>query len=251
VLIFVTETFTDAERVKSDGGHKDEFPVVKLNDVRDFQTGIYDYNAMTSTFVRLDGGLPQGVPTKVAFSEQEWCGHVFVGLWVDPVKEGARWRRTEHSYFDGEADRSEDGDVPVGGVFADGMPILVRGLSGDLLSPGERKDVSWAPRAIDLRHDHKPFAWGRATIERARDAERVEVPAGAFDAWRTDARVEGGHTATWWVESAAPHRVVKWARDDGEEGVLTGTVRSTYWTQHDEGMERMRADLGLPIRTWP
>jgi len=34
VQIWVTETFTAGQRVKSDGGHPDEFPVLKLNDVR-------------------------------------------------------------------------------------------------------------------------------------------------------------------------------------------------------------------------
>jgi hypothetical protein len=77
ILIFVTETFTHSQRVKSDGGHADEYPVLKLNDIRDFQTGIYDYNSMSSTFVRLDGRDRIGQPTKVTNSVQEWCGQVW------------------------------------------------------------------------------------------------------------------------------------------------------------------------------
>ena len=34
-------------------GPADEFPVMKLNLVKDYQTGIYDYNDMLSTFVAL------------------------------------------------------------------------------------------------------------------------------------------------------------------------------------------------------
>ena len=51
VTIFVTETFSDSMRVKADPGlhpKSDEFPVMKLNLVEDFPTGIYDYNLMTS-----------------------------------------------------------------------------------------------------------------------------------------------------------------------------------------------------------
>ena len=60
VLIFVTEDFSDSLRVKADPGKhpaSDVYPVLKLNAVRDFQTGIYDYNVMTSTFLRVAPGL--------------------------------------------------------------------------------------------------------------------------------------------------------------------------------------------------
>ena len=52
VAIFVTETFSNSARVKADPGKhpaSDQFPVMKLNLVKDFQTGIYDYNTMTSS----------------------------------------------------------------------------------------------------------------------------------------------------------------------------------------------------------
>src|SRR6185503_7282151 len=52
ITIFVTETFSHSLRVKSDPGRhpaSDEYPVMKLNLVQDFGTGIYDYNLMTST----------------------------------------------------------------------------------------------------------------------------------------------------------------------------------------------------------
>src|SRR5205823_5666230 len=51
VAIFVTETFSNSKRVKADPGMHpafDEFPVMKLNLVQDFATGIYDYNLETS-----------------------------------------------------------------------------------------------------------------------------------------------------------------------------------------------------------
>ena len=47
--------------------------MLKLNSVRDFQTGIYHYNVMTSVFARVAAGWPIA---KVSFSSQEWCGHV-------------------------------------------------------------------------------------------------------------------------------------------------------------------------------
>jgi len=56
VTIFVSETFSNQLRVKADEGKhpaSDRFPVMKLNLVQDFQTGIYDYNNMTSVFTAL------------------------------------------------------------------------------------------------------------------------------------------------------------------------------------------------------
>ena len=56
VAIFVTEPFSYEARVKADPGKHapgDVFPVIKLNLVQDFQTGIYDYNEQTSSYLSL------------------------------------------------------------------------------------------------------------------------------------------------------------------------------------------------------
>ena len=69
-MIFVTEPFSDSKRVKVDDPRRDPpdtFEVLKLNLVRDFQTGIYDYNTMTSVIVRSD----DFEPVKVTFSSDE------------------------------------------------------------------------------------------------------------------------------------------------------------------------------------
>ena len=79
--------------------------MLKLNAVRDFATGIYDYNVMTSTFLRVAAGWPVA---KVSFSSQEWCGHV----WHQLVPRGGRILGTLHSYFEGEADRPRISTCP-------------------------------------------------------------------------------------------------------------------------------------------
>src|SRR3954454_4302597 len=105
IAIFVTETFSNTLRVKADPGKHgpgDEYPVMKLNLVKDYQTGIYDYNDMLSTFVALApvNRRLAATPTKISFSSQEWCGHVYSQLLFGEQKA----RLTQHSYFDGEAD---------------------------------------------------------------------------------------------------------------------------------------------------
>ena len=174
VWVFVTEDFTAASNVKSDGGHGDEFPVLKLNDIRHFQTGLYAYSTMTSTFARLDGGLPLGVPNKVSLSVQEWCGHVYEQWSVD----NAGLHRTRHSYFDGEADEETELAVPKRAVFADALPIVVRGLTGELVAAGASVDIELLPRGIDTRLGYvSALGWRSATLVRAAAPEQIEVPA--------------------------------------------------------------------------
>ena len=135
VAIFVTEDFSDALRVKADPGKHDKadvMPVMKINLVRDFQTGIYDYNTMTSTFLRTESAFSLA---KTSFSSQEWCGHVYA-QWL---ARGTHLVGTSHSYFDGEADAAPELELPAGGVVEDALPILVRGLRGDWLAPGATK----------------------------------------------------------------------------------------------------------------
>src|SRR5438093_9924338 len=55
VLIYVTESFSLTRHVKVDDPSKnpvDTFGALKLNFVRHFQTGIYDYSTMVSLFTR-------------------------------------------------------------------------------------------------------------------------------------------------------------------------------------------------------
>ena len=243
VLITVTEDFTRAARVKSDGGHADEFPVLKLNEVRDWTTGIYDYNVMTSTFLPLDGSLVRGQPTKISFSSQEWCGHVWEQMRINKSVAGV----SRHSYFDGEADRNESVTIPEYGLFADAMPLLVRGLVGDLMPAGSEHRVPWLRSALDRRLDHLSTLWTPATLKRSAEAIEVEVPAGSFtvEVWTLAVADE---QTTWWVEVAAPKRLIGWERNDGERAVLTGSIRTPYWRQNREADEGLRAGLGLADR---
>lgn len=163
ILITVTEDFAPGPMVKSDGGHGDAFPVLKLNRVEDFQTGIYDYNAMTSVFLPLDGSVARGGPAKLAFSMQEWCGSVYEH-WI---QRGREWTWTSHSYFDGEADQERVGSVPPGAVVEDAWPLLIRGVVGELLKPGEERVVPWLPGAMERRLGHRPLEWTEAKIARS------------------------------------------------------------------------------------
>jgi hypothetical protein len=241
ILITVTEEFTRAGRVKTDGGHFDEFGVLKLNEMRRWQTGIYDYNVMTSTFLPLDGSLRRGLPTKVSFSSQEWCGHIWEQLRIDDSAAG----RTLHSYFDGEADHYESLPIPEGGYFADSMPLVTRGLVGDILQPGESTEVPWMRSTLNRRLLHEPTLWGKATLRRGLTSQKITVPAGEFEVEKWTAKDAKTETS-WFIEADAPRRLIAWEVSDGERGELTGSLRTRYWSQNAPGDEALRAQLGLP-----
>ncbi len=240
-LVFVTETFTDGQRVKSHGGHDDEYPVLKLNEIRDFQTGIYDYNVMTSTYIRLDGGSAWGEPVKVSMSMQEWCGHVYEQM----VPRGDRLTWTQHSYFDGEGDRELDLGRRKSGVLTDALPALVRGIVASPVAPGETRTFDGLSTLVSGRLAHRPPRWSPLSLSVADETHEQTTPAGTFvvrDVTTSHAGVE----TTWWVERDEPHRLVGWSSTGGERAELVGTERAAYWQLNREGDERALSTLGLP-----
>jgi hypothetical protein len=240
VLIFVTEDFDTRDGVKAEKPHppSEIAKVMKLNAVRTFQTGIYDYKIMTSVFVGVEPPMPL---YKLSFSAQEWCGHVYQQWRPD----GGRFRGTLHSYFDAEADQSPDVAVPEGGITEDALPILLRGLRGDFLLPGGEKKVPLFTAAMQARLLHKPARFVTATIRRSNTAARRKTALGEVDAFDYLVDHGDGRTTTFTIESAAPHRILGWVSSDGERAEILGSARRAYWKEHDEGNEAFLKTLGL------
>jgi len=244
VYVYVTEDFSDSLRVKADPGKHpktDTYPVMKLNAIRDFQTGIYDYNVMTSTFLRVGRGWPVA---KVSFSSQEWCGQV----WHQLIPRDGRLHTVLHSYFDGEADEARELEMPEHGVFEDALPILLRGWRGEYMRAGEARSVPFLPSLLHSRLGHERLEWTSARIARAAETETLTVPAGRFEVstWTVD--VEGGRRLTYSIEAAPPYRLVRQTGPDGEELALKGSTRLSYWKLNAPGGERYLKELGLDSR---
>lgn len=235
VLIFVTETHSEKEKVKIEGDSsgvpaQEKFSVMKLNDVRMFQTGIYDYRVTASVFSRVDRKFEL---SKVSLGVQEWCGHVYHQL----VSSGKELQEMLHSYFGGEADQSHNHTIPSSAVFEDNIPILIRELRGSWLKPGERAEFPGAPSLLSLRFQHKSFTWGKIAVQKSAATETISTVLGDKKAIRWTVSTPLSGTYTYYVESEQPHRILKWSNDRGESGEIAGTIRLDYWRLHDEGDE--------------
>lgn len=220
VAIFVTEPFSTTRRVKADRPGADVVPVIKLNLVKDYQTGIYDYNEMTSAFV----SLKTFEPLKVSFSRQEWCGHIFRQLLFDPV----RLRADYHSYFDSEGDEQKQMPKPENTLSEDTLLLWARGMVSPRLKDGESAAVS-----LFTSLGGKP-AYVPATAERKGDRRTVTVGA--------------AYKVTITVEPAGEGRVLGWEVSNGEKATLIKSARMKYWQLNSpEGVSELTR-LGLKVR---
>ena len=253
VLVFVTETLTHSKRVKTDGNQADTLPVMKLNAIHDFQTGMYDYNLMTSTFVPLNGETPRGIPTKISFSMQEWCGNTYaeattVHQYGEPV---TAIRLQSHNYMDGQGGTTMNLPLRQHGISTDALPILVRGIAGQLLEPGETQPVNLLPRMADSHMNQVPWSWQKAVFSRSSTTKKTRVPAGEYETFSMTVKPATGTTVTYLVDTNPPHRIIGWETDNGEKASLTGSIRTKYWNRQAAEHAILRSDLGLPARGWP
>ena len=260
VAIFVTEDFSEADRVKaetaqgeraqgeqaqSEKATGDRFPVIKLNLVRDFPTGIYDYNLMTSAFVALAPilGRPAGAPTKVSFSAQEWCGHAYHQLLFDRE----RVRSQLHSYFEGEADRDATLDAPADVGSEDALLLWARRLAYPVVAPGEERTSRVVSSVARARLEHQPETVTEVRLLRSAKSYTLEVPAGTFlvrQAWA----ILGDAKWSFSVEARHPHRIVAWQSPSGEKASLVGSDRVAYWKLNAPGDEAALERIGLSPR---
>ena len=98
VLVFVTEDFLPIVQVKANNYNDENTPVLKLNATKNFNTGIYPYSIMQSTFYPVSNHQHA---LKISASIQEWCGHAYTQL-----NNRDNFEIASHSYFQGEADQN-------------------------------------------------------------------------------------------------------------------------------------------------
>lgn len=246
VLIYVTEPFNLTKQVKADYDDKNDPNVVsllKLNRVKKFQTGIYDYSLMSSVFVPLEsytaGGQshPAGHPLKVTFTSQEWCGMAFEQL--NRTDKGMRSRSFSYFESEGDADRLLVDDKRT--YYADELFIAVR----ELIRPMASGSIFLYQTLEAGRLHHRSPERMEATVSRSEGmysyGGRVEV-----NNWSIKA---GKYAWTFTVEQAFPHKILAYSYSEGntlvEKGTLKKSVRLPYWELNANRDETYLKKLGL------
>ena len=243
VAIFVTETVGADTHVKPDDPSRaGGVTAMKLNLVREFQTGLYDYDTMTSVFAEVGAFRP----LRVTFASQEWCGHVHEVLDV-----GKKLALDIASYFEGES-LTTTLAWKDGALLGDHLFVWLRGLRGPVLAPGEARTLPYLADGFERRLRHTKAEWQTLTLTRAAATTSESVPAGSFPALVYTLASSDGRSGRVAFEEAYPHRLLSWSWQRGAElldsGAMTGSKRMKYWELHAEGQESLRGELGLAAR---
>jgi len=226
-IIAVKEDMDDAQRVKSDAGlvAGRTTTVLKLNYLHDFETGMYAYHQMTSTF--LDRSTMQ--LRKLAMSSTEGCGITY----VEVLPGASGWRHVSHSYFDGEGDRDVVITPQAGrpAVAWDGLALWLRAL--DFSTP-QKFEIALLPSQIANRARIAAFV--RASVE------ILPAKAAGVTARVSYTDRDGKPRVDMFVfAAAAPHVLTHLERGDGLALDLVKTQRIAYWEKTRPGDEKLLA----------
>lgn len=241
ILVFVTEPFLTNKQVKleSEAEGREVQTVLKLNFLKEFVTGIYKYNVMTSTFTPVNANqYPRSL--KVASSSQEWCGLTYSQLNL----RGGKYRVTGHSYFEGEADYLVTLDAT---WLEDEIWTQLR-LSPQLLPEGE---ISIVPGSFANRTSHTAWAVEKAIATKEKWTGDG-MPGDSLRAYTVD-YVDRNRKLIIVYESEAPYRIAGWIQSqqtrNGEtleaRSVRTSIITEPYWQLNSNSDESYRKKLGL------
>ncbi len=232
-LVYVTEPFSRRTLIKDDDARgADRMDVLKVNVSEKFLTGVYPYSVMTSVFCPTDAIRGERFsPAKIALSAQEWCGHVYMGVWPDEREFALRGM----SYFASEGDVDARVECPARALYEDALLVQLRELDGPF-NEGRAWEGALVPALWRNRRSHRPLAPVSARITRADlDANTTRFSLACDD----------GFTREFDVEKSGDKRVTAWRSSDGARARLLRSTRMPYWSLHNPGDEARRAEFGL------
>lgn len=253
VLVFVTEDFLPTKQVKIEGGETDETPtsVLKMNQIRRFTTGIYDYSINTSVFTPVAANqFPHTF--KVVTSVQDWCGQTYTQLNL----RGNKYQLEAHSYFQQEADQTASLEVV---ELEDELWTRLR-LNPKNLPLGKLRII---PGTVAARLRHQPLRVEAASAELKPYRGVVFKPAqaGASLQAYTLTYPDTKRTLTIVFEQVFPYLIAGWEDTyDGQmrfgnqtygsakplttRAIRTTTLKSDYWQRHTRADTVLRQQLG-------
>jgi hypothetical protein len=227
-LIFVTEPFLLGKQVKDESGKGNSTDVLKLNALTTFNTGIYSYRAMTSTFRPIDlAKFPHAL--KSATSIQDWCGQAFQ---QSNFRENG-WSVELRSYFENAGDQ----DLTLPDAYLEDELWITLRLDPKKLPIGK---IDVIPGAIFTRFNHKPIAAVKADASLNMD-EKTATYTLVYPS--LDRVLSIG------FDKKFPHIIRAWT-EKTSSGTTTARLNKrmmnvAYWEMHNPADAARRRQLGL------
>ena len=239
VLIFVSEKFLPEEQVKKEFGDKEGETIIKLNYLKKFVTGIYDYSIMMSAFTPVEF-RKNPATLKVTFSSQDWCGQSFSQI-------NLRDRQLEYqqrSYFQAEGDE----DTSIEATYIEDDIWNRMRLEPQTLPMGE---VEMVPSMEFLRlkhHDFKPYTCKANLFLQVPDKEAGDE----FYSYELT-YPELKRKLVVRCESRFPFKILGWeetwnlgtSEEQKTWATLKKTIKSPYWEKNGQNEKALRDSLGL------
>ncbi len=235
VALFVTEPYIKSKQVKADQydpKNPDHTLVLKLNHIKEFQTGVYPYRLFSSVFTEL-GEMSSAHALKVVSAIYEWCGAVFAQL----NQHNSHNELKLYSYFESEGDMLNR--IPIQSL-EDEIMNLIR-IQPDLLPIG---DIQMLPAFDYCRFKHLPIQSVRANcaINQINDSV-AEYRIHQEDIDR-DFRIQ--------YKNKSPFDILHWEETHLEDGVLMTSsatrihkAKLQYWRLHQVSDTIYLKELGL------
>ena len=238
VMVFVTEDFSKEKQVKLDNSNdagNDKVPIMKLNFTKKFVTGIYPYSMMQSVFTPVDRKkFPHSL--KTTMSAQEWCGHTFTQFNL----KGNEYQVKGFSYFESEGDQQKNLQVT---WLEDEIWNMIR-LTPNKLPEGK---IDIIPGSFYLRLKHRDFSVSEANATLATEASE-KIYALTYP--------QENRTLIIRFQKDFPYQILSWEEtyQDGwgsdakvltTTGKLKKTLKTDYWTKHNNIDRNLRTELGL------
>ena len=139
--------------------------------------------------------------------------------------------------------------------------------------------MPFLPSLLVSRLAHQPLAWTKARVSRAASTSTVKVPAGSFPVSVYEVEIAatasasrsgaapggvapggaatgaasqaGSRKLTFAVEAQPPFRLIRQTGGSGEQLLLLGSTRLSYWQLNQPGGEKYLEELGLKPQATP
>jgi len=241
VQVMVPEDFLIDKQVKNESNKRNHSArVLKRIEIRQFNTGIYQYNMSTSIFTPFDRDR-HGKSIKLSASSQEWCGSTYAQF----NKKGVNYKSILHSYFEKEADQNTR---IKNALLEEEFFTLIR-INPEDLPLGNMQLI---PSQVVSRFLHLPLRAYSAVVSVG------EYSGGDFNG--TDLKYLGieypelQRNLTIVYKSGAPHIIHGWTDSypspftgemQSSKAILKTHIKEPYWKLNGVSDAEWRGTLGL------